>query len=249
MSPVRTILGVRSGHILVVDDQIELAENIAEVLQGLGFETDVASSAEEALAIIRRGGVTAVVTDFKLPGKSGADLIGDIRRAGERIPALMMSAYTDEQTIAQSHAAGAWLFLPKPVPLDVLMETFRSLAKTPAAALVIDDEAGFAENLAEALSAGGHEVIVSQTAADALAQHRRLETAVVDYRLPDATGIDVARALRARDPAIRILFISGFADELRSRLATELPGSEAMEKPVDTRSVIAWLAHGPKSQG
>jgi two-component system, response regulator PdtaR len=240
---------VSSGRILVVDDQIALAENIAEVLQGLGFETLVAASAEEALAIVRGGGISAVVTDFRLPGRSGADLIGDLRRAGERIPVLMMSAYTDEQTIAQSHAAGAWLFLPKPVPLDVLMDVVQSLAKTPAAALVIDDEASFADNLAEALTAEGHEVIVSQTAADALAQHRRLDTAVVDYRLPDGTGIDVARALRARDPAIRILFISGFADELRGRLAAELPGSEAMAKPVDMRSVIAWLALGAKNQG
>jgi DNA-binding response OmpR family regulator len=232
---------VRSGRILVVDDQLPLAENIAEVLQGLGFETEVAASAEDALAIIRKGGVTAVVTDFRLPDKSGADLIAEIRRAGERIPALVMSAYTDERTVEQSHAAGAWLFLPKPVPLDVLIEVFRSLSKAPAAALLIDDETSFSENLADALTTAGHEVIVTRSAGEALAQRRRLDTALVDYRLPDGTGIDVARQLRARDPAIRILFISGFVDELRPRLAAELPGSEAMEKPLDTRSVIAWL--------
>ena len=57
---------MRSGRILVVDDQIALAENIAEILQGIGFETDVAESAEDALERIGRGGITAVVTDFKL---------------------------------------------------------------------------------------------------------------------------------------------------------------------------------------
>ena len=66
---------MKSGHVLVVDDQIALAENIAEILQGLGFETEIAGSAEAGLARIDRGVITAVVTDYKLPGRSGAQLI------------------------------------------------------------------------------------------------------------------------------------------------------------------------------
>jgi DNA-binding NtrC family response regulator len=237
---------VKSGRILVVDDQVELAENIAEVLQGLGFETEVAHSAEAGLARIRQGGITALVTDFKLPGRSGADLIGDIRRAGERIPALVMSAFTDDRTIEESKQAGAWLFLPKPVPLAAFMEVFQSLARQPAAALLIDDEQALTDNLAEALSGAGHEVIVSRTVEEALSQRRRLRTAVVDYHLPDGTGIDLARKLRARDPSIRILFISGYAEELRARLSEELADAETMEKPLDTASVISWIELGTK---
>ena len=236
---------MKSGRILVVDDQAELAENIAEVLQGLGFETDVATTAEQALDRVRRGGITAVITDFRLPGRSGADLIGDLRRAGERIPALVMSAYTDDRTIDAAHAAGAWLFLPKPVPLQTLMEVFQSLAKQPAAALLIDDETSLTDNLAEALSSAGYEAVVSRTAEEALSQRRRLHTAVVDYRLPDGTGIVVAQKLRARDPSIRILFISGHGEELRARLS-ELGEAEAMEKPLDTARVISWIALATK---
>jgi two-component system chemotaxis response regulator CheY len=236
---------VKTGRILVVDDQVELAENIAEVLQGLGFETEVAASAETGLERIRQGGITALITDFRLPGRSGADLIGEIRRAGESIPALVMSAYTDDQTIDESQAAGAWLFLPKPVPLPVLIDVFGSLAKQPVA-LLIDDETALTENLAEALTAAGHEVIVSRTAAEALSQRRRLHTAVVDYRLPDGTGIDVARKLRARDPAVRILFISGHTDELRACLAKELSEADTMEKPLDTGTVVSWIALGSR---
>jgi CheY-like chemotaxis protein len=115
---------MKSGHVLVVDDQIELAENIAEVLQGIGFETEVAESAEAGLDRIARGGITAVVTDYKLPGKTGAQLIEELRRRGLRIPVLMMSAYTDEMTIDRARAAGAWLFLPKPVPLPTLIDVY-----------------------------------------------------------------------------------------------------------------------------
>jgi DNA-binding NtrC family response regulator len=232
---------MKSGRVLVVDDQIEFAENIAEVLQGLGFETEVAASAEAGLERIRQGGITALITDFKLPGQNGADLIEEIRRLGNRIPALVMSAYTDDRTMDRAQAAGAWLFMPKPVPLGALMEAFESLAKRPAAALLVDDESALTENLAEALATAGYDVLVSQTATEALSRRRRLETAVVDYRLADGSGIELARRLRARDPSIRILFISGYIDELRGQLPSELSESETMEKPLNTDRVISWI--------
>jgi DNA-binding NtrC family response regulator len=231
---------MKSGHILVVDDQIALAENIAEVLQGIGFDTEVAGSAEVALDRIARGGITAVVTDYKLPGKTGAQLIEELRQHGLRIPVLMMSAYTDEMTIDRARAAGAWLFLPKPVPLLTLIGAFESLAQRPAATLLVDDEQGLAQNLAEALTAAGHEVVVSHTVADALSHNRRLHTAVLDYRLPDGTGLDIARELRARDPSIQILFISGYADAV-GQLEQDLGATEALEKPVDTGKVLSWV--------
>ena len=126
------------------------------------------------------------------------------------------------------------------------MEAFRSLALQPAAALLLDDEVALTENVAEALTAAGHEIITSRTGEEALGQRRRLEAAVVDYHLPDATGIEVARRLRARDPGIRILFISGFVDELRAQLSSDLAGSELMEKPLAIPDVIAWLERAGK---
>jgi DNA-binding response OmpR family regulator len=232
---------MKSGHILVVDDQVALAENIAEILQGVGFETEIAASAEAGLARIDRGGITAVVTDYKLPGRSGAQLIEELRRRGERIPVLMMSAYTDEETIGKARDAGAWMFLPKPVPLAALVEAFTTLAEQPAATLVVDDEVGLADNLAEALRGSGHEVVVCHTASAALSQHRRVQTAVLDCRLPDGTGLDVARQLRARDPAIRLLFVSGFAEDFLDAIAREIPGAAAYAKPLDTGEVISWV--------
>ncbi|HVV50243.1 MAG TPA: response regulator [Polyangia bacterium] len=232
---------MKSGHVLVVDDQIALAENIAEVLQGIGFETEVAGSAEAGLERIARGGITAVVTDYKLPGKTGAQLIEELRTLGLRIPVLMMSAYTDEMTIDRARAAGAWLFLPKPVPLPTLIDAFESLARRPAATLLVDDEEDLAQNLAEALSAAGHEVVVSHTVADALSHNRRLQTAVLDYRLPDGTGLDVARELRARDPSIQILFISGYTDDLGRRIGQDVGEAETLEKPVETGKVLSWI--------
>ena len=238
---MRILRDVKSGRILVVDDQIELAENIAEVLQGLGFETVVASSAEDGLAVIKQGGITALVTDFKLPGRSGADLIADIRHAGVRIPALMMSAYTDERTIDASQAAGAWLFLPKPVPLAALMEAFRSLALQPAAALLLDDEVALTENVAEALTAAGHEIITSRTGEEALAQRRRRagrSRRLSPPRRNRHRSCPPAACPRPRHPDLVHL---GIRRRAAGAAFDRFAGSDLMEKPLAIPDVLAWL--------
>lgn len=107
--------------ILVVDDHADLAENLAEILTCAGFSAVVAASAEEALAHLAAEHVIAVLTDFRLPGLSGAELIGEIRRRGVRVPSVVMSAYTDDDTIARSRKAGALDVLPKPVEIARLM--------------------------------------------------------------------------------------------------------------------------------
>jgi DNA-binding response OmpR family regulator len=108
-----------TGPVLIVDDNVALAENIAEILEGQGFATEVAASAEEALAkaLIRR--ISVVITDFRLPGITGAELIGRLRRHGVDLRAMVISAYNDEATIADAHEAGAE-FMAKPVDFVAL---------------------------------------------------------------------------------------------------------------------------------
>lgn len=234
------------GIILVVDDHVDLAENIAEILAGAGYQAVVATSAEEGMRLWERGGVAGIVTDFRLPGRNGAQLIADIRARGGRVPAVVMSAFTDDETIGMARAAGAVDVLPKPIDIGRLMSAVRCLAGTPepagAMVLLVEDNQELAENLAEALRARGFVPVVSATVAEALAVRGEARAAVLDFRLPDGTGLDVARRLRARDPALRILFMSGYGDDLRARLPGGLPDAEQVDKPVDVERLLAWVA-------
>jgi CheY-like chemotaxis protein len=96
---------ISGGRILIVDDHVELAENLAEILEGAGYLTTVAASAEAGLEAVGRGDVLAVVTDYRLPGMNGAQLIAELRRRGILIPAVMISAFADDQAIARATAA------------------------------------------------------------------------------------------------------------------------------------------------
>jgi len=115
----------RLRSVLIIDDNIGLAENIAEILELDGFVTAVAASAEEALPKARETTPDVVVTDYRLPGANGASLVRQLRTLGLQVHAVVISAYTDDRTIADARDAGA-TFVPKPVDFGMLGRIIRS---------------------------------------------------------------------------------------------------------------------------
>src|SRR5512138_558411 len=111
-------------RVLVIDDNLNLAENIAEILALDGCLTEVATSADEALAKALPAKHDVVVTDYRLPDASGANLVRQLRDMGLAARAVVISAFTDDRTVADARSAGA-SFLPKPVDFDVLGRVIR----------------------------------------------------------------------------------------------------------------------------
>ena len=111
-------------RVLIVDDNVDLAENIAEILQIDGHLTEVAASAEEALQMALDKELDVVVTDYRLPGISGAMFVEQFRRQRAPILALVISAYTDDNTIREARDAGA-TFMAKPLDFRILTRWIR----------------------------------------------------------------------------------------------------------------------------
>lgn len=114
----------RFCRVLIVDDNVGLAENIAEILEIDGHTTVVAASAEEALAKAPKSEPQVLVTDYRLPGINGADLVKRFTQMGVRVRAVVISAYTDERTIREAKDAGAD-FIAKPIDFRRLSQFVR----------------------------------------------------------------------------------------------------------------------------
>jgi DNA-binding response OmpR family regulator len=114
-----TTTTTKCRRVLVVDDNLGLAENLAELVELRGHSAVVATSAEAALAEASAHPPDVLVTDYRLPGMSGAGLVRRLREAGVHAVAIVISAFTDDETIDDARRAGA-AFVAKPVALEEL---------------------------------------------------------------------------------------------------------------------------------
>jgi EAL domain-containing protein (putative c-di-GMP-specific phosphodiesterase class I)/CheY-like chemotaxis protein len=121
--------------VLVVDDDPDLRTLISLALRRGGFETLQAGSGEEALSVIERQSVDAVVVDMGMPGMSGVDVITALRRdrATATLPILLMTGSGDHDTVLLALETGADDFLAKPVRLDELVARVRAHVRTSTA--------------------------------------------------------------------------------------------------------------------
>lgn len=105
-------------RILVVEDEDKLRRIVELQLQDAGFDVDKAARAEEALPLIDRADL--ILTDFKLPGMTGLEMLQIIRRQNTFVPVIVMTAFGTIENAVEAMKAGAADFLPKPFSLDHL---------------------------------------------------------------------------------------------------------------------------------
>lgn len=112
-------------RILIVEDEDKLRRVLSLHLQGEGFETDEARTAEEALPLADRAGL--VLTDLRLPTVDGLTLMERLRLTAPATPVVVMTAYGSVEVAVEAMKRGAADFLPKPFSLDHLMTVVRKV--------------------------------------------------------------------------------------------------------------------------
>src|SRR5579863_2585598 len=106
-------------QVLVVEDEDHLRRILELQLLDSGFDVEKASTAEEALPLIDRADL--ILTDFKLPGMTGFEMLQIIRRLNSQVPVVIMTAYGTVENAVEAMKAGASDFLLKPFGLDQLI--------------------------------------------------------------------------------------------------------------------------------
>lgn len=116
-------------NILVVEDERGLADAIAHVVGGAGYNVEVAYDGNAADAFLRRGGYDAVVMDVMLPGMDGFEIVHAMRGRGDRTPVLMLTARTATSDKVEGLDSGADDYMTKPFDNDELLARLRALTR------------------------------------------------------------------------------------------------------------------------
>jgi CheY-like chemotaxis protein len=128
--PDRSLLA--DVRVLVVEDEGDSREILATVLREWGAEVLTASSAAEALEALKSLRPDVLVSDIGMPGMDGFELLRQVRQrapeAGGRVPAIALTAYTDDESRHQAVAAGFEEHLGKPAEPDALLAAVARLA-------------------------------------------------------------------------------------------------------------------------
>ncbi len=115
-----------SKRILVIDDEATIRLSLVEALTTEGYAVDAAETGEEALANCNRNSYDLLVTDLKLPGVNGLEILQALRNQQQDTPVIMMTAYGDVDTAVEAMRAGAYNFIQKPFKLKEIKKQVRS---------------------------------------------------------------------------------------------------------------------------
>jgi|SRR4051794_21249780 ActR/RegA family two-component response regulator len=113
--------------ILVIDDEPHFLDLMTRALGKRGFDVNTAASKSEALKLLETEMFDFALIDLKLGPADGLELLAEIKRRQQRIRAIMVTAYPTDETRADAEKNGAAAYLPKPLDLQVLLQTFVSV--------------------------------------------------------------------------------------------------------------------------
>jgi DNA-binding NtrC family response regulator len=110
------------GTVLVADDDRMCRDSIQKVLEREGYQVEGVADVDSALAALSTAKFDLVVCDYRMPGKSGLDLLEELKRHDSNIPVLMMSAYVDTTVESDALQLGAFHLMRKPIRRKELVD-------------------------------------------------------------------------------------------------------------------------------
>ncbi|HEX2795734.1 MAG TPA: nitrogen regulation protein NR(I) [Immundisolibacter sp.] len=128
----------RQGRVWVVDDDRSIRWVLCRALQNAGFQAIEFEDAERASAALAGDEPDAIVSDVRMPGRSGFDLLAELRERAPKVPVIITTAYPDLDSAVSAFQGGAFEHLPKPFDVDDAVDLVsRAIAQradaTPAA--------------------------------------------------------------------------------------------------------------------
>ena len=119
------------SRVLVVEDEVHLAEGLRFNLEAEGYEAEVVGDGESATTKLlqRKEPFDLVVLDIMLPGKDGFTVVSELRNARNYVPVLMLTARGRPEDVLKGFASGADDYLPKPFDLSILLARLQGLLR------------------------------------------------------------------------------------------------------------------------
>jgi two-component system nitrogen regulation response regulator GlnG len=115
-------------NVWVVDDDASIRWVLERALKQGGMSTTSFELADTVLAALKREEPDVLITDIRMPGRSGLELLEEIRAKRPRLPVIVMTAHSDLDSAVAAYQGGAFEYLPKPFDIDQAVDLVRRAA-------------------------------------------------------------------------------------------------------------------------
>lgn len=124
--------GRETRTLLIVDDDERFRTRLLRAFRDRGYRVSAAEDYDRALAIARADPPDMALVDLRLPGKSGLDLVRDLKDVDPAINIVVLTGYGSIATAVESVRLGATSYLTKPVDADQILEAFANPPRSDA---------------------------------------------------------------------------------------------------------------------
>jgi len=114
-------------RIMIIEDDEEMRSLLKDFFEEEGFETDSVSNGVDALRMFSEDHFDLVITDIRMPGLTGLDILPRIRRLKPETPIIVMTAYGSEDVRRRAFERGATTYLEKPIQMSKLRTVIREM--------------------------------------------------------------------------------------------------------------------------
>jgi len=227
---------------LIVDDDQDHAESVADVLDLRGYAVELAFSGEEGAERFRAADFDIVLMDVKLPGMNGVETFFEFRKIRPDARVLMMTGYSVEELVAQAVENGALGVLYKPFAMEKLLAVLDRV-KPRGMVLVADDDPDFAGSIAPLLQQQGYRVEIARDGRDALGKVEAgaIDCLILDMRMPLLSGLEVYLSLKEGARLVPTIFVTGFAEEAGALDTVRAFTRDLLVKPFDPAELLRMI--------
>ena len=116
---------MKPDRVLLVDDEVEFVETLAERMQARGLDVQIATSGSEALAKVTKDAFDAIVLDLAMPGMDGIETLKRLHEVDPDLHIMLLTGQGTIQAAVEATKLGAMDFFQKPTAIDVLVEKIK----------------------------------------------------------------------------------------------------------------------------
>lgn len=109
------------AKILIIDDEKNIRDGIKKSLEYEGYEVATAENGDKGIDIVYKGGIDLVITDLKMPEKTGEEFLKDVLDFDKHIPVIILTGHGNIETAVDMMRLGAYDFMTKPFNLDKML--------------------------------------------------------------------------------------------------------------------------------